>query len=166
VNSGPQHAPTTPHRQGGMVTPAHRILHNDPCPHCARIGGIAAATQDALTEVRAAVKDVRTAVKELRQGLTEIRAIAAHLDTRPQARRTGPDDPRLSRQETAVLHHIAAGHTNPEIADILGVTVDTVRSQAQAAYQRLGARGRTHAVAIAYERGLIPAGSANTDGAA
>jgi hypothetical protein len=35
----------------------------DPCPHCATIGGLAAATRDALDEIRALVAEFTAAPK-------------------------------------------------------------------------------------------------------
>ncbi|MBX5441320.1 MAG: response regulator transcription factor [Solirubrobacteraceae bacterium] len=63
---------------------------------------------------------------------------------------------RLSPRERYVLEHLALGEEIPEIAQRLGVTVETVRTYAKAAMRKLDARTRPQAVAIALRTGEIP----------
>lgn len=58
-----------------------------------------------------------------------------------------------------LLPHLARGATNAEIASRVYLTVEGVKSRLQALYAHLGAIDRAHAVAIGYERGLIPSGT-------
>jgi DNA-binding CsgD family transcriptional regulator len=52
-----------------------------------------------------------------------------------------------------VLRLIAAGQTNREIAEALGMSVLTVQRHIANAYAKLGARGRADAVAYAIRYG-------------
>jgi LuxR family transcriptional regulator, maltose regulon positive regulatory protein len=61
----------------------------------------------------------------------------------------------LSERELDVLHLIAAGRTNQEIADILVIAVSTVKSHINSLYGKLGTNRRTEAIAIARELGLL-----------
>jgi DNA-binding CsgD family transcriptional regulator len=62
---------------------------------------------------------------------------------------------RLSDQEVAVLREVALGRRTDEIATRLFLSPHTVRSHVKNGLKKLGARNRTHAVAIALARGLI-----------
>jgi LuxR family maltose regulon positive regulatory protein len=51
----------------------------------------------------------------------------------------------LSPQELRVLYLLTAGHSNPEIARELVVSVNTVRTQVQSIYRKLGVNNRVAA---------------------
>jgi DNA-binding NarL/FixJ family response regulator len=53
-----------------------------------------------------------------------------------------------------VFHHIACGRSNAEIARLLYVTDETVKTHASR-IMKLGVRDRTQAVIFAYEHGVI-----------
>jgi DNA-binding CsgD family transcriptional regulator len=61
----------------------------------------------------------------------------------------------LAERKAQVLALAANGYTNPEIADRLGITVETVKTHLLVTRQYLGARNTTHAVALALCRGLL-----------
>jgi DNA-binding NarL/FixJ family response regulator len=61
----------------------------------------------------------------------------------------------LARRELEVLQLIANGVTGEGIAAELSLSPNTVRSYVESAIRKLGARGRTHAVAEAFRRQLI-----------
>lgn len=61
----------------------------------------------------------------------------------------------LTRREYDVLRLVAAGHTNPEIAEELGLTRNTVKTYLQSAMNKLGARNRVEAIAKASEAQLL-----------
>lgn len=61
----------------------------------------------------------------------------------------------LSIREEHILFAIADGLTNPEIARELGLSEQTISVCAGALFEKLGARNRTHAVALAYHRGIL-----------
>jgi DNA-binding NarL/FixJ family response regulator len=64
---------------------------------------------------------------------------------------------RLTNREVEVLKLAKSGNRNHEIAGRLLISQETVKAHIKHAMQKLGARGRTEAVAIALRRGLIQA---------
>lgn len=71
----------------------------------------------------------------------------------PRAQHT-PRQP-LSRRELQVLQLIADGLENQAIADILYVSVETVRTHVKSILRKLSSRDRTHAVAVAFRSGVL-----------
>jgi DNA-binding NarL/FixJ family response regulator len=61
----------------------------------------------------------------------------------------------LSPRELEVLRAVAAGSTNREIAAALFISEATVKTHLLHLYDKLGARDRASAVAIAYQRHLL-----------
>ena len=61
----------------------------------------------------------------------------------------------LSRREREVLRLIAAGHSNKQIAQTLGITERTVKFHVTSVLNKLGAENRAQAVALAGQRGLL-----------
>jgi DNA-binding NarL/FixJ family response regulator len=68
---------------------------------------------------------------------------------------THATDELLTPAEINVLHLIAAGHRNKQIADQLQVTENTVKGRVQSILSKLDANDRTHAVTIGLKRGII-----------
>lgn len=62
----------------------------------------------------------------------------------------------LTARELAVLRLLSVGHQLKETAALLGLGEETVRSHLKKAQTKLGVRSRTHAVAQALRRHLIP----------
>jgi DNA-binding CsgD family transcriptional regulator len=54
-----------------------------------------------------------------------------------------------------VLRRVALGETNAEIASVLGLTSNTVKTYLQRALQKLGARNRVEALNAAARLGLL-----------
>jgi DNA-binding NarL/FixJ family response regulator len=64
-------------------------------------------------------------------------------------------DDALSDRELEVLRLIAAGHSNKRIAAQLLIAEETVKGHVHHLLQKLGAKDRSHAVAIGIKRGII-----------
>jgi DNA-binding CsgD family transcriptional regulator len=61
----------------------------------------------------------------------------------------------LSKRQTEVLERVAAGLTDKEISDDLAISESAVRAHVRECDRKLGGNNRSHAVALAIERGLI-----------
>jgi DNA-binding NarL/FixJ family response regulator len=61
----------------------------------------------------------------------------------------------LSERELSVLRGVAAGLENKQIAQRLGISAETVKEHVSHALGKLRANNRTHAVAIALDRGFL-----------
>jgi DNA-binding NarL/FixJ family response regulator len=61
----------------------------------------------------------------------------------------------LSEREREILHHLAYGHSNREIAEQLCLAQGTVKNYVTTILQKLGARDRTQAAIRARELGLL-----------
>jgi two-component system response regulator NreC len=62
----------------------------------------------------------------------------------------------LTPRESEVLGLIAKGHTNPEIAEKLVVSIRTVETHRSAIHRKLGTANRAELVSYAHEHGLVP----------
>lgn len=61
----------------------------------------------------------------------------------------------LTARELEVLQHVAGGNRNRAIADRLFITEETVKVHMKHLMEKLGAKDRTDAVAIAVRRGIL-----------
>lgn len=61
----------------------------------------------------------------------------------------------LSRRERQVMTLLADGATGVEISERLHISPETVRNHLRAAREKLGARTRAHAIALAVQRGEL-----------
>ena len=88
--------------------------------------------------------------------LAALRAVAAgeqHFDAVHPPRT--PGRAALTPRERTVLRLIAEGSTNREVADTLGIGVETVKTLVSRALMKLGARRRAEAVSTAQSLGLL-----------
>lgn len=69
----------------------------------------------------------------------------------------------LSEREYTVLHLIAEGLSNQEIARVLVVTVSTVKTHLNNIYAKLHVHTRLQAVTRAYDLGLLSRGETETE---
>ena len=63
----------------------------------------------------------------------------------------------LTRRETQIMHYIAEGNSNKQIAHILGISEQTIKSHVSAILRKLNANDRAHAVALAIRSSWFPA---------
>lgn len=63
--------------------------------------------------------------------------------------------PSLTRREYEVLRRVAMGETNSEIAEVIGLSRNTVKTYLQSALQKLGARNRVEGILKASQAGLL-----------
>lgn len=61
----------------------------------------------------------------------------------------------ITRRQREILQLYADGHSTATVAKQLGLSTETVRTHTKAALARLGARDRTHAVAVGLRSSLI-----------
>lgn len=61
----------------------------------------------------------------------------------------------LTPREVDVVVQLARGRSNPEIAELLGVSRRTVTSHLEHVYTKLGVSGRTEAALFAMRHGLV-----------
>jgi DNA-binding CsgD family transcriptional regulator len=67
-------------------------------------------------------------------------------------------DPPLTRRETEVLRHAAAGLQNKEVAQRLGLSVATVRNHIHNILDKLGVHSKLEAVSLAFRSGWVRPG--------
>lgn len=74
-------------------------------------------------------------------------------DWEPRRAHVGePETAVLTRMETNVLESLCEGKSNKLIGQDYGIAEDTVKSHVRNVMAKLGARDRTHAVALVYSR--------------
>ncbi len=99
---------------------------------------------DAIQEVHAGRLALRPAISDrIRRALTDPEPVSERAPT------------SLTPRESDVLRLMAAGLTNREIADGLGLAAGTVKNHVSVVLGKLGADDRTRAVLRAIEQGLV-----------
>ena len=63
--------------------------------------------------------------------------------------------PELSPRQMEILNLVAKGFSNKEIAEIIGISPDTVKEHVANIFQRIGASSRAEAATLAVNLGLI-----------
>jgi two-component system NarL family response regulator len=96
-----------------------------------------------------APQQIREAVRKVAEGESLLPAAIASKLAESMAH------PELSERERQVLQSIANGRSNKEIGQVLYISENTVKAHVKSILTKLDAMGRTEAIAIATERGLI-----------
>lgn len=133
---------------------------------------IVAAANYATDNVRDSLNALEQAAKFPR-GLTEFeirifspetrRLATQHIkqwpqeDVGPSTFLTGLPDPgaALSERELVIIREVSLGHSRAQIAENLFISLNTVKSQLQSAYRKLGVTSASSAVREAERRGLL-----------
>lgn len=89
--------------------------------------------------------EILKAVSEVHRGGAPMSSYIARQVVQSFARRTNPGSPELTPREAEVLALVAKGYINKEIADQLGISLETVRSYLKNTYEKLHVRSRTEA---------------------
>jgi len=87
------------------------------------------------------------------------RLVAEFAARRPAARRPPPELDRLTPREREVLDLVICGRSNTEIAELLFVSLSTVKTHLAHILDKLGLRDRVQAVVFGYEHGLVEPGA-------
>ena len=93
-------------------------------------------------EVRQAIADVRDGGAPMSAEIARRVVEAFHA---PAESKADPDIVELSQRETDVVQLVSEGLTNKEIAQQLGISVETVRGYLKTIYEKLHVRSRTQA---------------------
>jgi len=79
----------------------------------------------------------------------------ADVDERASPARATDGDVSLTPRQAQVLRLLARGCSTEQMADELGISLDTVRNHVRGIFRRLGVHSRLEAVIEAYERSLV-----------
>lgn len=69
----------------------------------------------------------------------------------------------FSEAEAEVLFHLSQGHSNKEIARLIGMSPDTVKYRLKSVFRKMGVSKRRDAVRVSAERWILPNLSASND---
>ena len=94
-------------------------------------------------------EEMFTAIRAVHAGQRSIPPSIAHILAERLSRS------ELSAREQEVLRHVAKGLTNREIGKLLYISDKTVRNHVVSCLEKIGAKDRTEAIAIAIHRGLL-----------
>lgn len=97
-----------------------------------------------------------------RRVLKEFLEASARSSADVPSRLVDGDSSHLTQREHDVLHQIATGRTVAEVARLLDVSTNTVKTHLKSIYVKLGVRTRVRAVNVARDRGLLDDRGAST----
>jgi DNA-binding NarL/FixJ family response regulator len=142
-----------PSAEGAPTVPVVVVADSDPVA-ALRMGAAAALAPDVGADA------LRAAVRAAAAGLAAVSADLARrlLDPSGGSEHDGEEDTpaaSLTPREMQVLQLLAEGASNKAIARRLGITPHTVKFHVAAVAGKLGATGRTDAVAKAMRLGLV-----------
>jgi DNA-binding NarL/FixJ family response regulator len=145
-----------------QALPGHRVLvlttfgEDDYIVQALRAGASGFILKDAsVDELIAAVRTVAAGEALLSPAVTRrlLDQVARRIPD--PVRRNSDRLAELTDREREVLHLLATGRSNAEIATALHISEPTAKTHVAAVLRKLGLRDRVHAVIYAYENGLI-----------
>ncbi len=104
--------------------------------------------EDLDTGLAVALRDLSRGGMPLSPGAAK--AVLAQLRSDRRA-----DAPTISSRELSVLELLATGASYAEIAQMLGVALNTVRTHVRSLYEKMGVENRAEAVNLAWTSGLL-----------
>lgn len=132
---------------------AHGLVSGHIFPVFGRTGLIGATTLGGPDEID--LSPVEIMLLETVTRTTYIKLL--EFEGTPVAEKVGDGpDVMLTHREIQALSHMADGMTSSDIGEILKVAPTTVDWYGASVQEKMGARNRIHAVALAIRRGLIP----------
>lgn len=102
-------------------------------------------------------QEVLAAIRQVAAGEAVLppKLAARLLDELAEPLPTAPAAEELSERELDVLHYLAQGHGNKEIAAALNISENTVKTHVRSILAKLGVRSRAEAAAYAVRGGLV-----------
>jgi PAS domain S-box-containing protein len=123
-----------------------------------KIVGNVAATEYEVTVRRSDGTLVRVEISSVPvradQSITGVFGFA-DVDVQASPARATDGDVSLTPRQAQVLRLLARGCSTEQMADELGISLDTVRNHVRGIFRRLGVHSRLEAVIEAYERSLV-----------
>jgi DNA-binding NarL/FixJ family response regulator len=93
--------------------------------------------------------------KELTRAVEAAAESETFIDPAANPKQRSRAAPTLTKRQRQILQLIADGYATARIARALGLSQETIRTHTKAAFARLDARDRAHAVAVAMRSGLV-----------
>lgn len=134
-------------RHPGRVVALSRVLQPGLVAQALDLGAVASVS------VAAAGPEIVEVLLSAAGGQLEDGSAADLANRRQRAQDLGRDV-RLTAREQDVLALVVAGRSNAEIADLLFVSANTVKSFIRTTYAKIGARSRSQAVAWGIQHGF------------
>ena len=97
---------------------------------------------------RSPADEILRAIQDVRKGGAPMSNYIARKVVQSFQRQGASEKPaeNLSKRETEVLEYVAQGYTNKEVAEALGLSVETIHAYLRNIYTKLHVRSRTEAV--------------------
>ena len=123
------------------------VLDSTSVSRVMRAGAIGYLLKDAqASELRSVIKSAATGQMQRSMQVSSYLLYEVRDQKRPGA---------LTERETEILRHVSLGKSNKEIAYVLRIAEDTVKTHVRHILAKLDVQNRTQAVLIAVRRGLI-----------
>ncbi|MBI2846772.1 MAG: response regulator transcription factor [Chloroflexi bacterium] len=117
-------------------------------------GGSGYVPKSALdTEVIAAVRTVSRGLSYLHPSVSQM-LVADYVERAKAGEKLDPYE-SLTDREKEILHLIAAGHSNKEIAEKLSISINTVHNHRANLMEKLGLHNRMELLKYAIRKGLV-----------